>query len=782
MKRALFKGIPLMLTLILILGIFPISALAANNEDVLTSVSHTSAVSAAVNAENNTVTLTVPYAYEGNVDLSVGLYITYDTSVYAFASTVFPEGAAAVVGGGTVKMLITYRRINDAAQYTSEYAVSVVRAAPTPPTFSGTIAKSVSLPNIITFTAADFSEKYVNNDGSALGSIVINGSDPSFGSLKLGNSTALGKTITVADLQNGSLTFVPNHAGTVSYTVSAYASGTAAYVGTVILTITVIESSNAGVVAYTTDENTPINLKSIDFSSSFYLATGKTLSYVKFILPAFYQGTLYYNYKSGTVFESAVSAETKYYSNAYPNISYITFVPGTGFSGPVSIPYTGYSTDGYSYSGMLTITVNGTDIDGISYTADKNTPISFSASQFSAVCTEVTGWTLSYVKFTLPASTYGRLYYNYRTSTDYDSIATSESKYYNSAEPYLSNVDFMPAADFTGTFSITYTAYDIVGNSYSGKVNITIKETAVDSIVYNTDVGIPVSFKAPDFNAVCAKITGWPLSYVSFTLPVSAGGKLYYNYRTSTDFDYAVAAGAKYYYSAEPNLTNVDFVPAAGFTGTVKISYTGYNTVNVGFSGEITVHVGKKDDSEHFHDVGKNVSWAIEAIDYLYEHGILTGNGAGYYNPQASISKGDFMLILCRAFDLKSDFRGNFSDVDEDDYFYNAVGIGKGLGIAKGSNGKFNPRSALSRQDAMVLIVRALEASGIDLPDGTDSDLRPFKDKNKMSDYAKDAFAALIKAGIIVGSGKALNPNSSVSRAEIAVIIYRVLTMYSAFL
>lgn len=660
MKRRFYAGISLMLTLILILGLFPLSALAADSEDVLTSVSHTSAILSVVSAADKTVTLTVPYVYTGNVVLSSGLDITYDTSVYASASAGFPDGATAVVGGSAVKMVITYRRKDNASLNTTEYAVSVVRAAQAVPVFSGTIVKSAALPNSIHFTVVDFSEKYVKNDGGALDSIVITGSDPSFGSLKLGNASALGKTVTMTDLQNGNLIFIPNHAGTVSYIVSAYASGTEASVGSAVLTITVNEASNAGGVVCTTNKNTPISLKSIDFSNSFYAATGKTLSYVKFSLPDSGQGTLYYNYRSETAYDSAVSAETNYYSNTYPNISCITFIPATGFSGTVAIPYAGYSSDGNGYSGTLTITVNAVGIDNIVYTVDANTPVSFSASRFNAVCTEVTGAMLSYVKFTLPASTYGGLYYNYRASGDYDSLAESETKYYNSAEPYLSNVDF---------------------------------------------------------------------------------------------------------------------VPAAGFTGSVSILYTGCSVTNVCFSGEIVVNVGEKENSDHFGDVGKNVSWAVDAIDYLYEQGILTGNGNGYYNPQASISKGDFILILCRAFDLESDTGDNFSDVKKGDYFYDAVRTAKRLGIAKGSNGKFNPRSALSRQDAMVLLVRALEASGIELPDGSDSDLQSFTDKHNISDYAEYAFRNLVKAGIVHGSGRALNPNSSVSRAEIAVILYRVLTL-----
>lgn len=661
MKKRFSKSISLMLTLILLLGIFPISALAANDEDVLSSISHTLAVSVAVNSESNSITMTVPYTYTGeSVVLSSGLDITYDTSVYSSASASFPNGATAVIGGAAIMMVITYQRKDSTSLNTTNYSVNVVKAAQTSSTFSGTILKTASLPNTIVFTSADFSEKYVENEGEALTAIVITGSDPSFGYLKLGSSSALGTTVTLADLQDGRLTFVPNNTGTVSYTVSAYSSGSEAQIGNAVLTITVQEASGA---------------------------------------------------------------------------------------------------------------------DNIVYTSQKNTLVSFKNSDFSAVCTAVTGGVLSYIKFTLPAATYGKLYYNYRTSTDYDSLVSSETAYFNNASPYLSNVDFIPAANLTGNVSILYTAYDIVGNSYSGKIIIRVKDTTPNKITYITNENNLVSFKASDFNKVCAQVTGDPLSYVSFTLPDTTSGKLYYNYRSSTDYDYPVAVDTKFYNSAEPSLSNVDFIPAADFTGTAKIQYTAYSTYNISFSSEIIVIVGEKEDSGHFHDVGKNLSWAAEAIDYLYEQGILKGDGAGYYNPHASISKGDFVLMLCRAFDLETEFSDNFSDVNKDDYYYNAVGVAKKRGIAKGSNGKFNPRSALSRQDAVVLIARALEAAGIDLPTGADSDILPFKDKHKISDYAENAFKALVKAGIIKGSDKFLNPNSSVSRAEIAVILYRVLTM-----
>ncbi|MCX7614216.1 MAG: hypothetical protein N2Z65_00505, partial [Clostridiales bacterium] len=61
MKRKMFPGIALFLTLIMLIGILPFTALAINDEPVLTSINHSSVVSAVDVTGKNSATLTVPY-------------------------------------------------------------------------------------------------------------------------------------------------------------------------------------------------------------------------------------------------------------------------------------------------------------------------------------------------------------------------------------------------------------------------------------------------------------------------------------------------------------------------------------------------------------------------------------------------------------------------------------------------------------------------------------------------------------------------------------------------
>lgn len=342
----------------------------------------------------------------------------------------------------------------------------------------------------------------------------------------------------------------------------------------------------------------------------------------------------------------------------------------------------------------------------------------------------------------------------------------------------MSNITFVPATDFVGTTTVVFTAYNSAGTAFSGALTVTVGNTQATAISYSSKLDTPVSFRPDDFNAISVNLTGKALSRVVFTLPASTVGRLYYDYDSSSSINTPVLADTAYYRSASPYISNVSFVPASGYHGVALVSYTAYNVDGTSYTGtvRITFREVEEDGSQHFHDVKKNLAWAAEAIDYLFEHGIISGTGSGYYNPNASISRGDFILMLCRAFDLRADAKGNFSDVDSDSYYSGAIAVAKELKIAKGGNEKFNPRSALSRQDAMVLIYRALEAADITIEEGSELDLRDFSDRNKISDYAVDAVAAMVKADIIKGYGGKLSPQRSVSRAEMAVILYRILT------
>jgi hypothetical protein len=583
------------------------------------------------------------------------------------------------------------------------------------------------------------------------------------------------------------VSFVPDedYIGVVNISYSAYTSSGKSYRGKVIIRV---QDSAGGIISRSINKNSPLRLSGNDFADTFISTTGSVLSYITFTLPDKTAGELYYKYVAETGKGTKVAAKTKYYRGSTPDISDITFVPAKDYTGSFSVAYTAYAENGKAYAGKLKITVGETAVGAISYETDKDTPVKFNSIDFAGKFQSTTGNTLSYVTFALPADSYGELYYNYFSPSNHGTAVAAKTKYYMYAAPSLDNIVFVPDSDYSGSFTITYEGFDSNGDSCTGKLKITVGSTETGTVNYDTDINTEVTFDAYDFNSAFKSETDENFSYIKFSLPPSSQGRLYYNY-TSQANSTRVTASTKYYRTSSPNVSKVTFVPYEDYTGTVTIDYYAYNSEDDDYPGSVVITI--KDDSEPgiypdkpdivkpFSDVGGDYSWASDAIGRLYAAGVVTGTGNGLFSPQNSISRGDFILMVCRAFDFNEAASSNFSDVSAASYYYSAIATAKSLGIAQGSNNYFYPGAAISRQDAMLILSRALSVAGNGLTAGNINDLAGFNDRNKVSAYAVGAVSSLVKTGIITGSNGALHPDSNITRAEMSVVLYRLLNKFS---
>ena len=71
----------------------------------------------------------------------------------------------------------------------------------------------------------------------------------------------------------------------------------------------------------------------------------------------------------------------------------------------------------------------------------------------------------------------------------------------------------------------------------------------------------------------------------------------------------------------------------------------------------------------------------------------------------------------------------------------------------------------------MVIVYRALVNLGVEL-ESADVDYTDFAE---VSDYAKDAVSAIISAGLVNGKNGKIAPQDLTTRAEVAVLIDRIL-------
>lgn len=112
-----------------------------------------------------------------------------------------------------------------------------------------------------------------------------------------------------------------------------------------------------------------------------------------------------------------------------------------------------------------------------------------------------------------------------------------------------------------------------------------------------------------------------------------------------------------------------------------------------------------------FSDVPKD-AWYYGYVQTLSSRGIINGYDDGSFRPSELIKREDAALIIYRILDGITEFTetANFSDSDEiSDYAVNAVEKLGGAGILTGSDGKINPKSNLTRAEAVTLISRMLQ-------------------------------------------------------------------------
>ena len=566
-----------------------------------------------------------------------------------------------------------------------------------------------------------------------------------------------------------------SYTGTVDIPFRAWDTKGNQFSGTVTIQV---DSSESESVRYTAYKGGKVTFDDADFNSECQKLTGSSLSYVKFELPSSSQGSLYYNYTSSGKYDSAVTSSRKYYRYSSPYLDKVTFVPHSSFVGTATIQYTGWASNGRSFNGTVTIDVYDS-AQQISYTVRSGGVVDFNAVDFDRMCEYYTGDPLRYVRFTLPASSRGVLYYDYNsTSGSYGSKVSSYSSYYYSSSPYLDRISFVADDSYSGTFEISFTGWSTAGKSFKSTVEIKVEAPQGPSIIYYTTANGTVNFRSSDFMTACDDRGLGSLSSVRFQLPSSSQGKLYYQYNSSLSGSTAVQNTTSYYPSSNPRISDVSFVAAAGFSGLATVTYTGTDSRGNTYQGQIRINVPVAGTSRYFNDL-TNYAWAVSSIDRLYELGVVTGTGGGRFSPQNSISRGDFMLMLDRAFDFADVSGTGFTDVPAGSYYASAIASAKALGVATGyANGTFQPNAPVTRQDAMVFLKRAMVADGWNMGSGDRLVLQGFRDGAYVAEYAVDAVATMVSYGILTGNNNSeLNPTAYMSRAEMAVVLARVLDL-----
>ncbi len=159
----------------------------------------------------------------------------------------------------------------------------------------------------------------------------------------------------------------------------------------------------------------------------------------------------------------------------------------------------------------------------------------------------------------------------------------------------------------------------------------------------------------------------------------------------------------------------------------------------------------------------------------LYAAGITTGTSATTFSPNRNITRAQFAVMIARALNISSNKETAFTDVKGKWYEKEVQALAE-IGIVKGVNATtFNPNANITRQQAAAIILRMLEYKGYKVT--VDKNALTYKDANKVFDYAKQAVSELQALDIMTGSNGYLNPQSNLTRAQMAKILKRSLEL-----
>lgn len=213
-------------------------------------------------------------------------------------------------------------------------------------------------------------------------------------------------------------------------------------------------------------------------------------------------------------------------------------------------------------------------------------------------------------------------------------------------------------------------------------------------------------------------------------------------------------------------------------TKSVVFKSTQLGNYVVGFDEEKAEAEAEEVEELNFSDVDSG-AWYYDAVNYLASKKITNGTGNGKFSPKAPLSRAQFIVMLMRSYGIEPDASStdNFSDAG-DAYYTDYLATAKRLGIAKGvGNNKFAPEKEISREAMFTLLYNALKVLD-KFPEGdSGKTLSDFGDGAEVSDWAKEAVTEMVKNGTVVGFNDMLKPANGTNRAEMAQLLYKLLSI-----
>ena len=548
------------------------------------------------------------------------------------------------------------------------------------------------------------------------------------------------------------------------------------------LKITVSKSgstSSKGDINYTVKAGEEVSFDEDDFQKLYDKSscTG-SFKYLEFDRPGssdYAKGTIYSRYgkKNETAFSRSDFSNTTFgysdYADGDYDLSNLSFVAGKSFSGSITLNFTLYGGTGsktnQSTTGTLVITTGSGSSSSLSFYAGNirlsttaGSALQINPNDIARYFKKVSGGRLMYVTLTSLPTT-GTLYYNYYSTSKYGVSTRTQMTASNivgrifsfspaaNTEYDLSELTYIPSGANYCT-PISFVAYGDNGQSASGTILISVTNKAVPEIYSVTGKGTSVNFPASSISAAVSTATGATLSGIQLLdLPSASKGTVYAG---------SVAANTTSQYGYD-TISQLRFVPASTFTGSVTLPYVALNSNGTALGiGQFSI--GVVSSVKKFSDVTTS-TWCYKYVTELSGDSIISGYSNGSFQEKNTITYGAALKLIMLAAGY-----GEQAPTVKGSTFSGYLAKAKADGLVSG-NPKLN--GSITRLQIAQIAAKAMKLSTSGL-----SNKKPFTDTSDV--YVQALNAAGIIEGYFSNGSSTYKPNNTLTRGQVSAIVWRM--------
>ena len=188
----------------------------------------------------------------------------------------------------------------------------------------------------------------------------------------------------------------------------------------------------------------------------------------------------------------------------------------------------------------------------------------------------------------------------------------------------------------------------------------------------------------------------------------------------------------------------------------------------------LSTFVVMRDAALPFTDVA-DTAWYADAVQYVYENGLMTGVSESEFAPDGTATRGQIVTILWRlAGSPVVNYAMRYADMDEGAWYGEAVRWAASTGVVTGySESSFGPNDAITREQLAAILYRYVKTQGQGFTGMWYFPLR-YDDAASISDWADEAMHWCVMKGLLNGTSEtALSPQLTATRAQLAAILQR---------